>query len=276
MAIVMQAKPSKSNFLFPFSWQTLLVLLTLGFLYLPILVMAIYSFNASASTAQWTGLTLDWYRRAFQDQRMMVALWTSLRVAIAAVSMAAVIGTLMAVGLARYRFRGKVIYQTVAYLPPIVPDITMGVATLVALATLAIPLSFWTIVAAHGVFCLAYIAVTIGTRIGDLDPHLEEAALDLGATPFQAFIQVLLPQLSPAIFSGCLLAFALSMDDLVISSFTAGGGATTLPMEIFSRIRRVVKPDLNALSVFLLLVSGGAAILAEVIRLRGESQRGVK
>jgi spermidine/putrescine transport system permease protein len=120
---------------------------------------------------------------------------------------------------------------------------------------------------------LAYVALAISTRIHDLDPNLEEAALDLGATPFQAFIRVLLPELSPAILSGCLLAFALSMDDLVISSFTAGGGATTLPMEIFSRIRRTVKPDLNALSVLLLLISGVAAIAAEMIRYRHEQRR---
>ncbi|MBE9030166.1 ABC transporter permease [filamentous cyanobacterium LEGE 11480] len=274
MAIVMQAKPSsmpKTKFSFP--WQTAFALLMLGFLYLPILVMAVYSLNESASSAKWTGVTLKWYARALQDERMMAALGTSLQVAVISVAISAVVGTLMAVGLSRYRFPGKVAYQTVAYLPPIVPDITMGVATLVALATFAVPLSFWTIVAAHVVFCLAYVALTISTRINDLDPNLEEAALDLGATPFQAFIKVLLPELSPAILSGCLLAFALSMDDLVISSFTSGGGASTLPMEIFSRIRRTVKPDLNALSVLLLVISGGAAIAAEVIRYRSAQKR---
>lgn len=275
----MQAKPSnpvnanspQKRFRIP--WQTAFALLMLGFLYLPILVMALYSFNESASTAKWTGLTLKWYARALQDDRMMGALWTSLQVAVISVAIAAIVGTLMAVGLSRYRFPGKVAYQTVAYLPPIVPDITMGVATLVALATFAVPLSFGTIVAAHVVFCLAYVALAISTRINDLDPNLEEAALDLGATPFQAFTKVLLPELSPAILSGCLLAFALSMDDLVISSFTSGGGAATLPMEIFSRIRRTVKPDLNALSVLLLVLSGGAAIGAEVIRYRSEQKR---
>ncbi|WP_264324993.1 ABC transporter permease [Romeriopsis navalis] len=261
----------KTKFSFP--WQTAFALLMLGFLYLPILVMAVYSLNESASSAKWTGVTLKWYARALQDERMMAALGTSLQVAVISVAISAVVGTLMAVGLSRYRFPGKVAYQTVAYLPPIVPDITMGVATLVALATFAVPLSFWTIVAAHVVFCLAYVALTISTRINDLDPNLEEAALDLGATPFQAFIKVLLPELSPAILSGCLLAFALSMDDLVISSFTSGGGASTLPMEIFSRIRRTVKPDLNALSVLLLVISGGAAIAAEVIRYRSAQKR---
>jgi spermidine/putrescine transport system permease protein len=258
---------------FRMPWQTIFALLMFGFLYMPILVMGLYSFNDAANSAAWTGFTLKWYQRFLSDDRIMAALGTSLKVAFLSVGISAVIGTLMAVGLARYRFPGKVVYQTVAYLPPIVPDITMGVATLVALATLAVPLSLWTIVAAHVVFCLAYIALTINTRINDLNPHLEEAALDLGASPFQAFIQVLLPELSPAIISGCLLAFALSLDDVVISSFTSGDGATTLPMEILSRLRRSVKPDLNALSVVLLLVSGGAALAAEWIRYRSEQKR---
>ncbi|MCS6814620.1 MAG: ABC transporter permease subunit, partial [Cyanobacteria bacterium] len=122
-------------------------------------------------------------------------------------------------------------------------------------------------------FCLAYIAIVVSTRLTSLDPHLQEAALDLGATPFTAFVKVLLPELMPAIVSGCLLAFVLSMDDLLISSFTAGGGATTLPMEIFSRIRTGVKPDINALSVFLIISSGILGFIAEYLRYRSSQQR---
>jgi spermidine/putrescine transport system permease protein len=124
------------------------------------------------------------------------------------------------------------------------------------------------------VFCLAYVAITVSSRISALDPHLEEAALDLGATPFQAFIKVLLPELMPAIIAGCLLSFVLSMDDFLIASFTAGTGSTTLPMEIFSRIRTGVKPDINALSVILILLSGVVAFIAEwIIRYQGEQKR---
>jgi spermidine/putrescine transport system permease protein len=271
MVIAMQPEASKPSS--KFSWQTAFAVSMLGFLYLPIGVMALYSFNNEANSAKLTGFTLKWYQQFLQDERIITALFNSLLVAMISVAIAAVIGTLMAVGLSRYRFPGKTAYQTVAYLPPIVPDITMGVATLVALATLAVPLSFWTIVAAHVVFCIAYVALAISTRINDLNPHLEEAALDLGANPFQAFMQVLLPELWPAILSGCLLAFALSMDDVVISSFTAGGGTMTLPMEILSRLRRSVKPDLNALSVVLMIVSGGAALAAEIIRYRSEQKR---
>lgn len=254
------------------SWQAVYSWLLYGFMYLPILVLAVFSFNESRYSAQWEGFTLEWYGQLFQDERILSSLQNSLLVALGAVSISAVLGTLMAVGLARYEFPGKGLYRGMAYLPLMVPDIAIAVATLVFLATIAIPLSLWTIIAAHIVFCLAYIAIVVSTRLANLDPHLEEAALDLGATPVQAFIKVLLPQLAPGVIAGCLLAFVLSMDDLLISSFTAGGGATTLPIEIFSRVRTGVKPDVNALSVVLILASGLVAFIAESIRYRGSNQ----
>ncbi|MBD2034362.1 ABC transporter permease [Leptolyngbya sp. FACHB-321] len=264
----------------PVSWQSLFSLLMFGFMYLPILVLAFYSFNQSPYSAGWTGFTLDWYRKFFSDERILSALADSLRVAFFAVGIAAIIGTLMAVGLARYRFPGKNLYRGAAYLPLIIPDIAIAVSTLVFLAAVAIPfsgglvqLSLWTVVAAHVVFCLSYVALVVSTRLTDLNPHLEEAALDLGATPAQAFVQVLLPELMPAIVSGCLLAFVLSMDDFLIASFTAGGGTNTLPMEIFSRIRTGVKPDINALSVILILASGLLFFVAELIRYRSDKKR---
>lgn len=262
------------------TWQTVMSVLMFGFMYLPILVLAFYSFNQSPYSAGWKGFTLQWYRRFFEDSRILAALVDSLRVGIFSVAIAAVLGTLMAVGLARYRFAGKTLYQGVSYLPLIIPDIAIAVATLVFLAAVAIPLSgglielsLWTVVAAHVVFCLAYIALVVSTRLTNIDPHLEEAALDLGATPVQAFLQVLLPELTPAILSGCLLAFVLSLDDFLIASFTAGGGVKTLPMEIFSRIRTGVKPDINALSVFLIVVSGLIFAIAESVRYRSEQKR---
>lgn len=255
---------------FRISWQMVFVGVMFFYMYLPILVLTFYSFNQSRYSAGWEGFTLDWYVKLFQDSRILTALKNSLIVGLTAVVIAAVIGTLMAVGLAKYRFPGKGIYQGVAYLPLIIPDIAIAVATLVFLAAVAIPLSLWTIVSAHVVFCLAYVALVVSTRLADLNPHLEEAALDLGATPIEAFIQVLLPQLMPGILSGCLLAFVLSLDDFLIASFTAGSGATTLPMEIFSRIRTGVKPDINALSVILILASGCLAFFGEFLRSRGE------
>jgi spermidine/putrescine transport system permease protein len=246
-------------------------------MYLPVLVLTAFSFNEGKSSAQWQGFSLKWYDKFLHDERILSALGQSLLVAVSAVSIAAVLGTLMAVGLSRYRFWGRGLYQNVAYLPLIIPDISIAVSTLVFLALVksffSMSLGLGTIIAAHVVFCLSYVALAISTRIGSLDPHLEEAAQDLGATPFQSFMRVLLPQLAPAILSGCLLAFVLSLDDLLIASFTAGGGTNTLPMILYSRLKRQVTPDLNALSVVLFILSGGAALLAELVRYRSEQKR---
>ncbi|OCQ98249.1 spermidine/putrescine ABC transporter permease PotC [Nostoc sp. MBR 210] len=251
-------------------WQAVLSVIMYIFMYLPILVLGFYSFNQSPYSATWQGFTLDWYRKLFSDDRILSALNNSLIVAFCAVGVSAVLGTLMAVGLARYKFPLKSLYRGVAYLPLIIPDIAIAVATLVFLAAFAIPLSLWTIVAAHVVFCLAYIGLVVSSRLNNLDPHLEEAALDLGATPLQAFIKVLVPQLMPGIIAGCLLAFVLSLDDFLIASFTAGSGYNTLPMEIFSRIRTGVKPDINALSMLLITLSAIVAFIAEFLRILGE------
>lgn len=264
MGIKMQRAPERSLKL-P-GWQVIFSGVMYLFMYLPILVLMVFSFNSSPSSAQWEGFSWRWYGRLWEDDRIFLALQNSLFVALGAVTIAAVLGTLMAVGLSKYKFPGKGLYQGVAYLPLIVPDIAIAVATLLFLAYVAVPLSIWTVIAAHVVFCISYIAIVVSTRLANLNRHLEEAALDLGATPIQAFLQVLLPQLVPGIVAGCLLAFVLSMDDLLISSFTTGGGATTLPIEIFSRVRTGVKPDINALSVLLIFASGIVAFIAEVIR----------
>lgn len=255
------------------SWQVIFAILMFIFMYLPIFVLTFYSFNQSKFSAGWEGFTLDWYLKLFSDTRILTALRNSLVVAFSAVGISAVLGTLMAVGLSKYRFPGKNLYLGISYLPLIIPDIAIAVATLVFLAAVAIPLSLWTIVAAHIVFCLAYVGLVVSTRLADLNPYLEEAALDLGATPTEAFLKVLLPQLAPGIVSGCLLAFVLSMDDFLIASFTSGSGATTLPMEIFSRIRTGVKPDINALSVILMVISGGIAFFGVLLRDRSEQKK---
>lgn len=256
------------------SWQVIFSIVMYLFMYLPILVLSLYSFNQSAYSATWEGFTLEWYGKLFSDRRILSAFQNSLTVALSAVLISAFFGTLLAVGLARYKFPGKNLFLGVSYLPLIVPDIAIAVATLVFLAAVQIRLSLWTIVAAHIVFCLAYIALAVSTRLADLNPFLEEAALDLGANPTQAFIQVLLPQLMPGIVSGCLIAFVLSMDDFLIASFTAGTGATTLPMEVFSRIRTGVKPDINALSVILIIASGTLAFFGQYLSNRSADKKG--
>jgi spermidine/putrescine transport system permease protein len=255
------------------TWQSLFSTVMYGFMYFPIIVLAVYSFNASRYSASWEGFSLKWYHSLFQDSRIFSALMDSLTIAFVAVAVSAILGTMMAIGLAKYRFRGKGLYRGMAYLPLIIPDIAIAVATLVFLASAAIPLSLWTIIVSHVVFCLAYIAVVVASRLQNLDPNLEEAALDLGATPFQAMMKVLIPQLAPGILAGCLLAFVLSMDDLLISSFTAGGGANPLPLEIFSRVRTGVKPDINALSVVLITGSALLSGVAEYVRYRSDRHR---
>ena len=264
---MLQSKPK-----FRISWPVMFAGAMFFFMYLPILVLTFYSFNNSRYSAGWEGFTLKWYRNLFEDESILIALRNSLVVGFVAIAVSAVLGTLMAVGLARYRFFGKTLYTGISYLPLIIPDIAIAVATLVFLAAVQVTLSLWTIIAAHIVFCLAYIALVVSTRLADLDPNLEEAALDLGATPVQAFMKVLLPQLMPGIISGCLLAFVLSLDDFLIASFTAGSGAVTLPMEIFGRIRTGVKPDINALSVVLILLSGAIAFVGEFLRSQGETK----
>lgn len=264
---MLQKKPK-----FRISWSVMFAGAMFFFMYLPILVLTFYSFNESRYSASWGGFTFKWYLNLFKDESILLALRNSLLVGILAILVSAILGTLMAVGLARYNFFGKTLYKGISYLPLIIPDIAIAVATLVFLAAVQVTLSLWTIIAAHIVFCLAYIALVVSTRLADLDPHLEEAALDLGANQVQAFIQVLLPQLMPGILSGCLLAFVLSLDDFLIASFTAGSGAVTLPMEIFGRIRTGVKPDINALSVVLILLSGFIAFIGEFLRSQGETK----
>ncbi|MEO0352573.1 MAG: ABC transporter permease [Cyanobacteria bacterium P01_A01_bin.15] len=253
----------------PPSWEAMLTLAMYSFMYIPIIILGVYSFNESRFGSIWEGFSLTWYRKLLGDERLFLALGDSLKIALCAVGVSAVLGTLMAIGLSKYRFPGKSLYLGISYLPLIIPDIAIAVATLVFLASVAIPLSLWTAIAAHMVFCLAYIAIVVSSRLKGLDPNLEEAALDLGATPTQALVKVFIPQLSPAIVSGCLLAFVLSMDDLLISSFTAGD-ATPLPIEIFSRVRTGIKPDINALSVLLILASGLIAGISEYFRCKSE------
>ncbi len=254
-------------------WQTWYTVLAFGYMYLPIAVLTIFSFNQSPSPSQWTGFTLDWYSKFLQNPILLAALKNSLSVALASVYVSAVLGTLTAVGLARYYFPGKSLYRGATYLPLIVPDIAIAVATLVFFAAIKLPLSLGTIVVAHIVFCLAYVAVVVSSRLANIDPKLEEAALDLGATPTQAFLRVLLPQLLPGILSGCLLAFILSMDDFVIAYFTAGVGSTTLPIAIFSSLRSGgVTPELNALSVLLIIASASIAAIAEAVKSWGNHE----
>ncbi len=254
-------------------WLGMIAALVYGFLYLPILVLIAYSFDESRLAVTWTGFTFKWYEALFQDEALASALTNSLLVATTAVAAAAVMGTLAAVGLARYHFAGKGLYRGILFLPIIVPEIAMAVAALTLFLALGLKLSLATVIVGHIVFCMAYIALVVMGRLEGLDPSLEEAAQDLGATPVMVFFKITLPLIAPGIVAGCLLAFVLSLDDFVITQFTAGVGDTTLPLRIFSLVKFGVSPEINALSTVMILSTIGLTIIAEAIRQRESSKK---
>jgi spermidine/putrescine transport system permease protein len=256
---------SKRRFSFGWAVLNLNVLLTFIFLYAPIIVMSIFSFNASRQMQVWMGFTLDWYARMIADERVRVAAQNSLVIALVSTIVSTVIGTLTALALERTRFRVKRMYEAAMYLPIIVPEIVMAIALLVFFNLaftwldqffgLTLNFGLGTITIAHIAFSFPFVAVVVRARLADFDRTLEQAAQDLGANEWQTFRHITLPLLMPGIIAGALLAFTLSIDDFVITFFTAGVGSTTLPLEIYGRVRRGITPDVNALSTVMLLAS---------------------
>ncbi|WP_041436372.1 ABC transporter permease [Thermomicrobium roseum] len=267
MATARPATTMRSKRRFSFGWAVLNlnVLLTFIFLYAPIIVMSIFSFNASRQMQVWMGFTLDWYARMIADERVRVAAQNSLVIALVSTIVSTVIGTLSALALERTRFRVKRMYEAAMYLPIIVPEIVMAIALLVFFNLaftwldqffgLKLKFGLGTITIAHIAFSFPFVAVVVRARLADFDRTLEQAAQDLGANEWQTFRHITLPLLMPGIIAGALLAFTLSIDDFVITFFTAGVGSTTLPLEIYGRVRRGITPDVNALSTVMLLAS---------------------
>src|SRR6201986_3306983 len=202
----------------------------LAFLYLPILILVIYSFNASRLVTVWGGWSLRWYREVFNDAAMVEAAWMSLRVAAASATIATLLGTLAAVALSRGEgFRGRTLFSGMLYAPLVMPEVITGLSLLLLFVALNAERGFWTVTIAHTTLTLCFVAVVVQSRLGSLDRSLEEAAMDLGCDPAQAFLRVTLPLIAPSIAAGWMLAFTLSLDDLVIASFTTGPGSETLP-----------------------------------------------
>ncbi|MBY0547497.1 MAG: ABC transporter permease [Candidatus Obscuribacterales bacterium] len=228
--------------------------------------MILFSFDKSRLAVSWTGFTLDWYKSLFSDSGLISACKNSLIVAVSSVATAAVMGTLAAVGMSRAKFAGIELYRALIMLPVIIPEIAMAVAALSLFVAMGVSLSLASVIVSHIVFCVAYITLTVMARLEGLDPRLEEAALDLGATPVDAFLKVTLPLLMPGIVAGCLLAFALSLDDFVITQFTAGVGDTTLPLWIYGSVKFGVSPRINALSTLMIVVTVGTSLAAEAMR----------
>lgn len=249
-------------------WLNIIALLVLVFQYLPILVLIVFSFDDSRLAVKWTGFTFKWYQALLGEAALISAFKNSLLVAGVSVSVAALMGSMAAIGLARLRFPCEDLYRALIMLPIIIPEIAMAVAALTLFLAMGMSLSLATIIVSHIVFCVAYVTLTVMGRLEGMDPKLEEAAQDLGATPLEAFFKVTLPLLMPGIIAGCLLAFVLSLDDFIITQFTAGVGDTTLPLWIYGSVKFGVKPTINALSTLMIVVTVGTSLAAEAIRRR--------
>jgi len=238
-------------------------------LYLPVLVLIAFSFNEARTGGQWTGFTTQWYRDLAGNDQIKGATWNSIQIAVVSTALALVLGTALALALVRYRFRGRAASEQIAYLPVIAPEIVTGVALLAFFSLVlgrlndilgrdaanALRLGKPTIIIAHVAFCTAFVALTVRASLRSFDPRVEEAARDLGATPWFTFRKITLPSIMPGILGGGLLAFTLSLDNFVITFFVSGPGSATLPIEVFGQLRRTISPEVNAVSTLIFLAS---------------------
>jgi putrescine transport system permease protein len=241
--------------------------LTLGlaFLYLPIVILVIYSFNASRLVAVWGGWSLRWYGEFFQDKAMIDAAWMSLGVGATSATIATLLGTLAAVALSRGEgFKGRTLFSGMLYAPLVMPEVITGLSLLLLFVAVNAERGFWTVTIAHTTLTMCFVAVVVQSRLGSLDRSLEEAAMDLGCDPVRAFIAVTLPLIAPAIAAGWMLAFTLSLDDLVIASFTTGPGSATLPIRIYSEVRLGVKPEINAICTLVIALIAVLIVVASL------------
>lgn len=250
------------------------LVLGLAFLYLPILVLVVYSFNASRLVTVWGGWSLRWYREFFNDRAMIEAAWMSVRVAAASASIATLLGTLAALALSRgERFIGRTFFSGMLYAPLVMPEVITGLSLLLLFVALNAERGFWTVTIAHTTLTMCFVAVVVQSRLSSLDRSLEEAAMDLGCDPPRAFLMVTLPLILPAIAAGWMLAFTLSLDDLVIASFTTGPGSATLPIRIYSEVRLGVKPEINAISTLVIGLIAAIIVIASLALKLSGSQR---
>jgi spermidine/putrescine transport system permease protein len=244
-------------------WLTAFAMAIYAFLFAPIVVLIIFSFNDSRRTFVWRGFTLDWYPKLFENADLLDALRVTMVVAVVAVIVSTILGSLLGLGLARLRFRGSGATETLLLLPMVTPEIIMGISLLIFFFQLFGGVgSIGQISIAHITFCISYVAVTVRARAAGMDPKLEEAARDLGASAWGAFRYVTVPLILPAVIAGAMLAFALSFDDLVVTSFNAGVGSTTLPIFIYSSIKFGVTPQINAISTIIVAVVSIALFIA--------------
>ncbi|MEW2918893.1 ABC transporter permease [Ruegeria sp. ANG10] len=247
------------------------VSLTLGFafLYIPMIILIIFSFNESKLVTVWAGFSTKWYGEVFQNQQLLDAAWVTVRVAVFSSTIATILGTAAAYVLVRGgRFFGRTLFSGMIYAPLVMPEVITGLSLLLLFIGIGLDRGILTIVLAHTTFSMCFVSVVVSSRLVTFDQSLEEAALDLGCSPAQAFRLVTLPIIAPAVISGWLLAFTLSLDDLVIASFTSGPSATTLPMRIFSAVRLGVSPEINALSTIMIAIVTVGVITASLVTKR--------
>ena len=238
----------------------------LAFLYVPIVVLVVFSFNASRLSAAWTGFTTDWYLQLATDASLRAAVKNSLIVAVVSTAIAAVLGVAAAVGLDHPAVRRRRLIEGAMLLPLLVPEVTLGVALMLFFVTIRVPLSLVTVTLGHAAFNLPVVMVIVQARLRKMDPGLVEAAYDLGASPWQAFRRVTLPLLAPAIAGGVLMAFTISLDDFIVTFFTGGPGSTTLPLKVYSMIKSGLSPEINALSAVLVVLSMALVALAAMLQ----------
>ena len=250
------------------------VALGLAFLYLPIAILVIYSFNASRLVTVWGGWSLEWYRELTHDQAILDAASMSLRIGVLSATLATVLGTMAAVALTRAgRFRGRLLFSGMVYAPLVMPEVITGLSLLLLFVASGVDRGFWTVTAAHTTLTMCFVTVIVQSRLIGFDRSLEEAALDLGCPPLKTFLTVTLPLIWPAVAAGWMLAFSLSLDDLVIASFTTGPGATTLPIRIYSQVRLGVKPEINAICTIMIAVVALGTVASSLVIKRGAMRR---
>lgn len=253
-----------------FSWFNA-TSLTLGFafLYLPMVILIIYSFNESRLVTVWAGFSTKWYGELIRNEAFLDAALVTLKVGVLSSTFATVLGTMAAYVMVRGgSFRGRTLFSGMIYAPLVMPEVITGLSLLLLFIAIGMDRGIVTIVLAHTTFSMCYVSVVVSSRLVSFDQSLEEAALDLGCTPFDAFKSVTLPIIAPAVISGWLLAFTLSLDDLVIASFTSGPSSTTLPIKIYSAVRLGVSPEINALSTIMILIVTIGVVIASLVSKR--------
>ncbi|MBB3944873.1 putrescine transport system permease protein [Rhizobium skierniewicense] len=255
-------------------FDTTILTLCFAFLYIPIIILVVYSFNASKLVTVWGGFSLHWYSSMWSNEGLMDAAWITVRVALLSATIGTILGTLAALSLTRFtRFPGRMLFSGMIYAPLVMPEVITGLSLLLLFVSIGVDRGFWTVVIAHTTFTMCYVAIVVQSRLLTFDRSLEEAALDLGCPPVKTFFRITLPLILPAVVAGWMLAFSLSLDDLVIASFTTGPGATTLPIKIYSQVRLGVTPEINAICTILIALVTVGVICASIASKRSELQR---